>query len=275
MADLYPYAVSRRGGSGKLPQTIILSLWLKVIFKILLLKKMTATQYATLLDECDFRQPDPVSKLVTSSHTNVMFNAKVEERQHANPLGAYNYFGGLFGKEVWQDGQGMDMVREYYTPSHIPFTFSHFVRQSAICDPNLANQCHTDYCDVPEGGRGTLPPFTFWKWGFKTPRDCIANIRHISQFRWFASKVIQDRERIDEQVMNMFYVMAAIQTAGHKITMQGVRDANGLLKLVAATSARNPLRGGLHNYIEEKFPSPTNLADIVHLLLEQSVEAMA
>lgn len=235
---------------------------------------MTPEEYAALLEGCDFRQPNQVSELVTATHTNVMFNEKVEERQVANALGAYNYFGGLFGKEVWPDGQGMDEIREYYTDPHVPFSFSHFVRQSAICDPNLANECDRTRCEVPEGGRGTMPGFVFYRHGFNTPRDCIANIRHIRNFRWWASRVIRSRELIDEQVMNMFYVLAGIQTAGNKITMQGFRDTDGLLKLKTSTDPRNPLRGGLYNYMEERFPAPENLSLIVPLTVD-SLEGLA
>jgi hypothetical protein len=235
---------------------------------------MTAEEYATLLENCNFRVPQQVSELVTSTHTNVMFNEKVEERQVNNSLGAYNYFGGLFGKEEWPDGQGMDMIREFYADPYIPFTFSHFVRQSAICDPNTANECNRDRCQVPEGGRGTLPGQVFFKWGFETPRDCIANIRHIRQFRWWASKIIRSRQLVDEQVMNMFYVMAAIQTTGTKITMQGYRDTDGSLRLVGSSNPRNPLRAGLMNYMEEKFPQPNNLSLIVPLTAD-SLDGLA
>ncbi len=235
---------------------------------------MTESEYAAILEGCDFRQPNQVSELVTATHTDVMFNNKVEERTTANPYGAYNYFGGLLGKEVWPDGQGMDMIREYYVDPHIPFTFSHFVRQAAICDPNLANECDRDRCLVPEGGRGTLPGFVFFKWGFETQPDCIANIRHIRAFQYWAAKIIRSREMIDEQVMNMFYTMAGIQTCGNKITMQGFRDADGLLKLQPSTNPRNPLRGGLFNYMEERFPSPSNLNNIVPLTVD-SLEGIA
>lgn len=235
---------------------------------------MTSAEYTALLASCNFREPNQVSELVTATHTNVMFNEKVEERQVNNALGAYNYFSGLFNKEVWQDGQGNDIIREYYAEPYIPFSFNHFVRQSAICDPNLANECNTDYCQIPEGGRGTLPGQVFFKWGFETPRDCIANIRSIRQFQWWASRVIRSRELTDEQVMNMFYTMAAIQTAGHKITMQGVRGADGTLKLAPSSNPRNPLRGGLYNFMEERFPSPSNLNNIAPLTVG-SMEGLA
>lgn len=229
---------------------------------------MTNAEYNQLLAECNFRDPDAVSKLVTASYTNVKFNEKVAEKQVKNPLGAFNYFKNMFGMEVWPDGQGMDEVREYYAAPHIPFTFSHFVRQGAICDPNLANECDRDRCKIPEGGRGTLPSIQWFRWGFETPRDCILNIRHIRNFAWWAKRVIDARMVIDEQVMNMFYTMAGIATAGHKIVMQGVRDANGVLRLVQSNNPRNPLHAGLYNYMEDKFPQPTNLENIVPLTME-------
>jgi hypothetical protein len=224
----------------------------------------TVTQFKEQLAACDFRQPDQVSKLVTSTHTNVAFNEKVEERHISNAVGSYNYFSGLFGKETWPDGQGMDQINEYYVDPYIPFSFSRFIKQMQICDPNLANECVRDRCEIPEGGRGTMPGMQFFRWGLKTPRDCIANIRHIRQFKWWASKVIRAREIADEQIMNMFYTMAAIRTSGHKIVMQGVRE-NGSLKLATNINPRNPLRGGLYNYMEDQFPQPTNLQDIVPL----------
>lgn len=231
----------------------------------------TIQQFREALEACDFRQPDQVSKLVTSSYTNVAFNDKVEEKLHQNPLGAANYFGGLFGTEVWPDGQGYDEVKEYYADPHIPFTFSHFVRQSAICDPNLADECRRDRCEVPEGGRGTLPPFVFYRAGLKTPRDCIANIRHIRNFRYWANKIIRSRELMDEQMMNMFYTMAGIQTAGSKIVLQGYRDpADNQLKLLPSNNPRNPLRFGLFNYMEEKFPQIQDL----NLLVPLTVDAL-
>jgi hypothetical protein len=231
---------------------------------------MTNAEYAAYLAGCDFRTPQAVSRLVTSTHTNVMFDSKVVERQIANPLGATNYYGGLFGKEVWPDGIGNDMIREYYAAPYVPFTFSRFTRSMQVCDPNLANECDVDFCKVPEGGRGTMPPFRMLKWGFETERDCVANIRHIRDFRYWASRVIQAREQIDEQTMNMFYTLAAIQTAGHKIVMQGYRDATdgNALKLISSSNPRNPLRFGSYNYMQELFPQITNVQNLVPLQID-------
>lgn len=226
---------------------------------------MTNAEYKAALVACDFRDPNQVSELVTSQHTNVKFNEKVDERLLANPAGGCNYFTGFFGTETWEDGQGQDLRREFYTDPYIPLTFSHFVKTMEVCDPNLANECDTQYCDVPEGGRGTLPPISMFKWGLKTPRDCIANIRHIKDFWYWASKIIRGRELMDEAVINLFYTFAAIRTLGHKVLLQGERDANGNLNPISNSNARNPFRGFAYNYMEELFPKPTNLADVMPL----------
>lgn len=235
---------------------------------------MTVEEYKAYLAGCDFQQPDQVSKLVTSTVTQTKFNETIAIRQHNNALGAFNYFGGLFGTEVWPDGQGMDQINEYYTPPHIPFSFEYFIRKSAICDPNLADECNPDFCDAPEGGRGTMPPFTFFKWALKTKRDCIANIRHIRQFLQWSKRRLDGYESMDEQLMNMFYTMAGIKTAGNKITMQGVRDDKGNIRLIQSSDPRNPLRGGLYNYMQERFPAPIDMDLMVPLTLK-SLDGLA
>lgn len=234
---------------------------------------MTNAEYEAYLAGCNFSETG-VSKLVTSSYTNVMFDNKVLEYQLSMPLGAQNFFGGFFGSEVWQDGQGYDIIKEYATDPYIPFTFSHFVKQTQVCDPNYANECDADLCEIPEGGRGTLPGIQWYKWGFQTKRTCIANIRHIRQFRYWAAKVIRNRALIDERVMYMFYVMAAIKTAGHKITMQGELDANGNLQLVASNDPRNPAPYGRYNFMQDYFPQVTNPETMMPITM-QYLEALA
>lgn len=234
---------------------------------------MTNSEYQTLLENCNFRDGAQVSELVTSTHTNVQFEKVVNMRELRNPMGAANYFGGLFGTAVWEDGIGTDKIREYYADPFIPFTFSHFVRSMQVCDVNSLDECNRDRCKVPEGGRGTMPGVRMFKFGFETPRDCIANIRTIRDFQWWAARVLRGRELMDEQIMNMFYTLAGIQTAGHKVTMQGYKE-DGLLKLLPSTNPRNAMRVGLYNYMEERFPQPTDFNTICPLTVD-SLEGLA
>jgi hypothetical protein len=226
---------------------------------------MTNAQYKAALKACNFRDPDAVSKLVTSSHTNVRFNKKVIEKQIKKPEGASNYFTGFFGTEEWPDGQGQTYEREFYADVYIPVTFSHFVKTMQVCDPNLANECDTDYCEIPEGGRGTLPPISMYKTGFKTPRDCIANIRHIDNFWYWAKKTIAAREKVDETIINLFSTFAVLRTLGHKVILQAEKDANGNLVPIANNNPRNPFGMFAYNYMQELFPKPRDLENIVPL----------
>ncbi len=235
---------------------------------------MTEAQFIQQLNDCNWANNGEVSKLISSSYTNVMFNDKVMEMQIANPMGAQNFFSGFFGTEVWKDGQGNDQIREYATDPFIPFTFSHFARQMDVCDPSLANRCDVDLCEVPEGGRGTMPGMEWFQWGFETKRTCVANIRHIRDFQYWAAKVIRNRTLIDEQVMYMFYVMAALRTTGHKITMQGERDAAGNLFLKTNNNPRNASGYGDYNYMQKLFPAITSVGDLAPMQWE-FLEALA
>lgn len=222
---------------------------------------MTEAEYVAQLEACNWSEP-AVSELVSSSYTNVMFNEKVQEMHVNSPLGAYNFFSGFFGSEVWQDGQGDDEIREYATDPYIPFTFSHFVKQAPVCNPNYAGNCDADFCEVPEGGKGTFPGMQWVKWAFETKRTCIADIRSLRKFQYWAARAIRFRQLIDEQVMNMFYVMVAIKTLGHKVTLNATRD-NGLLNLITNSNPRNLAGYGSYNYMQERFPEIMNVNNLV------------
>ncbi len=218
---------------------------------------MTAEEYLEQLAACDFAQSNQVSKLITSSYTNVGFDAKVLEYQLTNPLGAQNFFAGFFGTEVWADGQGDDRIREYATDPYIPTTFSHFVKQVQLCDPNTGDRCNQDFCQIPEGGRGTLPPQQWYTWGFETPRTCIANFRHIRDFQYWGARTVRGRAMIDEKIMYQFYVFAALRTAGHKYTLNGT-ETNGMLTYAANTNPRGKSQYGSFNFLQDNFPAVTN-----------------
>lgn len=226
---------------------------------------MTNAEYRAFLESCNFRDPNAVSELVTASYTETRFNQSIAEKQISRPNSASNYFTGFLKTETWPDGQGQDYIREYATQPYIPITFSQFVRTMQICDPNLADECRIDYCDIPEGGRGTLPPIQMYKGGWKTRRDCIANIRHIKDFWYWAKKSVEAMALVDEFTINSFSVLSMLRTLGHKLVLQGELDGNGNLIPIANNNPRNPFRAFAYNYAQELFPRPTNLEHIMPL----------
>lgn len=227
--------------------------------------KITNAQYEAIVNQCNFRNENQVRSLVTSSHTNVKFNDLILEK-HMSCDGAASYFSGFFGTEQWADGQGLDEVREYHTPSYIPLSNEYFAKKMKPCMGAAdLDACDWDTFKVPEGGRGTLPGFQFYEWGLETERTCIANIRHIRNFWEWSGQIINDRERADQQIMNMFYTMMAWKTAGHKVVLEyeDVPGTNGAQKRPKSSAdIRNPFRGFSYNYLEEYFPSVSNPENI-------------
>jgi hypothetical protein len=218
------------------------------------------------LADCDFMD-DAKMDLITGRHTNMKFNERVRER-HLGCCDGYGFFSEFFGTETWEDGQGQDEIREMYFHPSIAYSFQYFTRTMQICDPKLANECNTEYCDIPEGGYGNLPPIEMYKWGFKTPRSCVANIRYIRQFREWAKRVIDTRFHVDQQVMQMFYTFAALRMTGHKIVLEATQDANGNLVAFPNSNPRNPLGAWKYNFMQPLFPSVDNPANIVPLTLD-------
>lgn len=237
-------------------------------------EKLSDSEYLGALDACNFSDEGQVKKLISSTHTPAKLGKAVAEK-HLMSNGAYDYFKNFFGSEVWEDGQGQDMFREIYYGPEMGYDFSRFVQTMQICDPATADECRTVYEDLPEGGRGALPPMEMYKWGVKTPRQCIANMRHIRDFREWGQKLSRGWQKIDEQIMNMFYMFAALRLAGHKLVLQGYRDPsdNGVYP-VPSGDPKNPFQMFLHSYQEPMFPSVID-TDLIVPLEFQYLEQLA
>jgi hypothetical protein len=229
---------------------------------------LSDAEFEELLQSCSWKDGKAVSDIVAATHTNVMFNGIILEKQMECD-GAARYFSNFFGTRLWEDGQGMDEVREYATPPYIPISFEYFIQKMKPCKGANYDECDWDSCVVPEGGRGTLPGFQLFEWGFETQRQCIANIRHIRDFRYWASRVIENRRRMDEQVMNMFFTLMAWKTVGHKVVMEYAKSTSAagvdIYTPWPSADPRNPFRGFRYNYMEEFFPAvgePSNIGPL-------------
>ena len=232
---------------------------------------MTNAEFQAILAGCNFRQPEVVADLISQRYTSQKINEKVMER-HMGCNDGYGYFSNFFPVKTWQDGQGQNELREQYFHPRVQYSFNYFTRTMQVTDPNKANECATDYCEVPEGGYGNLPSLEMYKWGFKTKRHCVANIRHIRDFRNWARRIMDTRYYVDQQVMQMFYTLASIRTSGHKLVLEATRDANNDLIPFPSTSPRNPLGGFKHNYLEPLFPAvgdPNNIVPLSIDILDQ------
>lgn len=234
---------------------------------------VTDPQFQEVLDSCGFSDEGQVKDLIAKTYTPHKFNEKVAEK-HFKSCGNYDYFTNFFGTEVWQDGQGQDEFREIYYAPRIGYDFARFIRTMQICDPQSADECNLECDTLPEGARGALPPMEMYKWCVRTPRQCIANMRHIRDFQNWGKMLLKGWYSVDEQIMNMFFMFAAIRLAGHKIITQGQRDENGDVYPLPNSDPKNPFGMFLYNYQEPMFPQVWD-ADLIVPLEMQYLEAAA
>lgn len=229
-------------------------------------------QFQAVLADCNFSDEGQVKDLVAKTYTPHKFNEAVAEK-HAVACGAYDYFSKFYPTRIWEDGQGQDEFDEVYYAPEIGYDFSRFIRTAQICDPATADECNTNYEQLPEGGRGALPPMEFYKWGVETPRQCIANVRHVRHFRQWSKRLLEGWYKTDQQIANMFFMFATIRMAGHKIVTQGEDTGNGIFPVGSADN-KNPFGNFLYNYQEPMFPS-INDADTIVPLEFQYLEKVA
>lgn len=232
-------------------------------------------EFIAALKACNYSDEGQVKKLISSTHTPAHLNKSVLEKHYVAEGGCYDYFTNFFGTEEFPDGVGQDYFRESYFAPRIGVDFSRFIRTMQICDPAAADECNTYYEDLPEGGRGTLPPVEMYKWGVKTPRQCVANMRHIRDFQEWAGRLVKGWHSADEQIMNMFYMFAALRMSGHKVVLQGQRDnADNGVYPVPSMDPKNPFNMFLHNYMDPMFPQVID-ADLIVPLEMQYLEQLA
>lgn len=230
--------------------------------------------FQAVLDSCEFRDGKQVNDLIAKTYTPYKFNERVAEKHFNKPDSAYNYFTGFYPNEVWEDGQGQDEFSEIYYAPVIGYDFSRFIKTMQICDPNAADECNTCYEELPDGARGVLPPMEMYKWGVQTPRQCIANMRHIRHFRQWGNRLLRGWHSIDEQIQNMFFTFASIRLTGHKVVLQGTTNSEGQVVAVANNDPKNPFQNFVYNYQQPKFPQIID-ADLIMPLEFQYLEFVA
>ncbi len=225
---------------------------------------LTKTEWLEQLEECggDMTQDDLV-KLVFNDGPNALWSDVVRELQ-LTYQSIYPYLTGFFPTRVLKDWNGVDELARTYHPAFMPMDFSMFTRtmQNMFCDP-APNECHTDYCEIPQGGLSNIPPLEMWKWGLKTKPFCIANIRTSMAAKQIAEKIVKERFAADEQSMNAFYVMAVIRMLGHKWILEYQDDGQGNIEPVPNSNPYNILGGFRYNYMTPLFPQVGNLNNVM------------
>lgn len=224
------------------------------------------TTFKALIAECAGGNQDAANRLLTHRFTETKLNEAEIVRALNSP--GFGYLVNFFPHGVWEDGQGQDELREVYFDPEVDLSFGIFIRSMQITDPTLADECRVCRYLLPTGGYGQMPGPKMFKWGWKTLPFCIPNFRHVRDFLKWARRIIDVRFKVDDRTMGMFYVMGALETTAHKYTLQARTNAtSGALEKVPSAGPRNLLEGYLHNYLEDKFPAPTDPAKVVPLSL--------
>ena len=227
---------------------------------------ITNSEYRAQLEACDWLSDDAMD-LIVGRHTNMKINDSVRER-HFGACDGYGYFANFYNVAEWGDEQGQDELREIYFHPNINQSFQYFQRTMQICDPRSADECRTDYCKIPTGGYGQLPPIEMYKWGLETDRSCVGNLRHIRAFREWAQRVADVRFYADQQIMQMFYTLATIRMTGHKFVLEAQKDSLGNYIPFPDANPRNPLGGWKYSWLNPLFPAVDNPANIMPLSLD-------
>lgn len=224
--------------------------------------KLTQAQWQAQIDACggDLSQDD-VLNLLYKDGPNAMFSETVNQRLVWNNS-MYRYLTSVFPTTVLKDWNGVTEIGDEYHSPHVPIDFSIFQRTMENCDPASSNECFTDYCEIPRGGITKLPDHEMYKWGFKTQRMCIANIRTSAKLKQVARYMIDERFAVEDQSINAFYIMAMIRMLGHKFVLEYENVDGATATPVDSTSPYNPVQAFRYNYMNTRFPAPADLNNI-------------
>ena len=240
--------------------------------------KLTDEAWNDALEACggDMSQDDVIN-LVYADGPNALWAEKVEQMKVTYDS-IYKYLTGLFPTREWKDWSGVSDMGRAYHAAHIPFDMGIFQRSMQICSPGSANECHTDYCEIPQGGISALPDLEMYKTGFKTRPMCIANIRTSNHARQIAEMIVKERFAVDEQVMNIFYTMALIRMTGHKWILETETDTDGSIIPVENVNPYNALQGYRYSYMNPLYPqagNPNNIMPIDMAFLDYFGSSLA
>jgi hypothetical protein len=203
-----------------------------------------------------------VIDLIYADGPNALWSDIVHQKHMLTEYSVYRYLQSFFETNVWPDGIGATEIGQQYHAAYIPFDMSIFQRTMEVCNISSQNECHTDYCEIPQGGISNMPELEMYKTGFKTQPRCVADYRTSSRAKRLAEMIIDERFQVDEQVMNAFYTMAMIRMLGHKWVLEYTQDANGNIIPVTNTNPRNMMSGFQYSYLNPLFPQASNLNNI-------------
>lgn len=222
--------------------------------------KQPVAEWLEYAESCDLASEDGNIRLLMHEHTPAVINPMINTRMGKERN--CKYFMNMFESAIQPDGQSFDEINHVYHPNYTPKSFSFLVKNSQPCDPLTTNACDRFYSEVPSGGKSSLPQGGFFSWGLKTKPYCLQNFRTIPRFLEWLGKESEDRARTSLTYLELFYLQVFLLTAGHKIVLEGKKQANGSYVPFPSSDPRNPLTGYKYNWMSQFFPhvdDPNNI----------------
>ncbi len=224
--------------------------------------KLTTAEWLDYAEGCELGDASGNVKLLMHEHTPAIINPMVNERMAKDR--SCNYFVNMFRTEVQPDGQSENEINRIYHPSRIDKSFSFMQEYAQPCDPMTSNACDRNFCEIPSGGLSTLNQGGWFSWGLKTKPYCLQNFRSVPNFIKWLGKEAEDRARTSAAHMELFWLKVALATTGHKIVLEGVQTAGGLVP-APSYDMRNPLRGFQYSWMKDVFPAVNDPNNIMPL----------
>ena len=222
--------------------------------------KMPVAEWMEYAESCDLKSEDGNIRLLMHEHTPAVINPMINTRMGKERN--CKYFMNMFESAIQPDGQSFDEINHVYHPNYTPKSFSFLVKNSQPCDPLTTNACDRFFSEVPSGGKSSLPQGGFFSWGLKTKPYCLHNWRTVPRFIEWLGKESEDRARTSLTYLELFYLQVFLLTAGHKIVLEGKKQANGSYTPFPSADPRNPLTGYKYNWMSQYFPhvdDPNNI----------------
>ena len=221
---------------------------------------LSAEAWLDYAEGCDLQSEDGNVRLLMHEHTPAIINPMINTRMGKERN--CKYFMNMFDSAVQPDGQSFDEINHIYHPNYTPKSFSFLTKSQQPCDPMTTNACDRHYCEIPSGGKSSLPQGGFFQWGLKTKPYCLQNFRSLPRFMEWLGKESEDRARTSLVHLELFYLQVFLLTAGHKIVLEGKKGTNGSYTPYPSADPRNPLSGYKYNWMSQLFPAvddPNNI----------------
>lgn len=225
---------------------------------------LTEEEFLEQIENCDYLNDQKgILQTLYEDGPNAVYQEMVNE-MHIETDSMYNYLRDIFPERELADWQGTDEIVRTYNHPYIPIDFSIFKEQQLQpCDITDSAPCFWDYCKTPQGGiTQSLPP-RMWRWAYETEPICTENIRTSAIAKQLVKIFVNERFAVEDATMSNFYLMAMIQSLGHKFVLElAPSEEDGSMQPIQSYNPFNFTQAYRYAYYQELFPGVANLENV-------------